>query len=328
MAGSLMRSGSSYSIGWRLFASSLATATFACGSVPAQPDAGEHTGPDGAASAALSVSPLTREFGAVALNALSQPVSFTFMNAGSSPATGCSAAVKGGMDPGEFTIQSDGCGTMDLAPSASCTVTVAAKPTTVGAKTMTLSRTCMEGGTASTAADGLAVNRPMFIFVSSSKYNGNLGGLAGADTICNTAGTNGTLTKPLNKSWKALLSVTTGGTTINAKDRIVWIGPMHNVNGQMVVQDPATWPWVATSQTADINKNQNGGPPGGAYVWSGSAINGTAKPDLDCNGWTDESATFNGWAGQTGDFPISARWFDAFMDICSSQSFSLYCIGS
>jgi hypothetical protein len=313
-------------VGWWV-AASLATSLVACGSVPARQDAGGDDSPDGnQTSDGLAVSPIAYEFGPVALNALSRPVAFTFVNNGGSPATGCAVAAKGGTDPGEFSIVSDECGTTDLAPTASCKVTIVAKPTTAGAKAMTLSRTCAEGGSASTMTDGLAANRPVFIFVTSAKYNGNLGGLAGADTFCKNAGTSGQLTAGLNKTWKALLSMTTGGTTINAKDRFVWTGPLYNVTNNMVVQDPATWPLVATSSTADINKNQNGGPPGGSSVWSGSSIDGTAKPNLDCNGWTDESTSFDGWTGQTGDFPLSSRWFDSAAGSCGSQSFSLYCI--
>lgn len=311
-----------------VLAACLSASAFACGSVSASHDAGGDgvSGDGNQGSTSIVISPLSHEFGPVALNALSPPVTFTFTNAGASAATGCSAPAKGGANPGDFSIQSDGCGTTDLAPNASCTVTAVAKATTAGLKTMTLSRTCTTGGTASTTADGIAVNRPIYIFITSTSFNGNLGGLAGADMRCNSAGTTGQLTMGLGTTWKALLSLTTGGTTINAKDRFVWTGPLYNVNKAMVVQNPASWPWVATSSTANINLNQNGGPPGDAFVWSGSSINGTAKPNLDCNGWTDESASFNGWAGQTGDFPISSGWFDASMNICSSQMFTLYCI--
>lgn len=309
----------------------LAVFLVACGSVSAKPDAGDDinldsSGGDGnQGPATLEVSPLAHEFGSVVPNGASAPVAFTFTNSGGSLATGCSAPVKGGTNPGEFSIESDNCGTTDLAPGASCTVAVVAKPTTAGAKMMTLSRACTTGGSATTTTDGLATNRPMFIFVTSTKYNGNLGGLAGADMICNNSGTAGTLTTGLNKTWKALLSMTTGGTTINAKDRLVWTGPLYNVSNEMVVRDPASWPWVATTAGATFNKNQNGGPPGDSYVWSASSIDGTAKPNLDCNGWVSETQSYRGWAGQNGYFP-GVDWFDSFMNTCDSQFFTLLCV--
>lgn len=313
------------SIRWWIATACGAGSAVGCGSVTAAHLDGGGSGGSGA-SAALEVSPKSYEFGSVAPNAVSSQVTFTFSNTGGSSATGCSAPATAGSNPGDFSIESDECGTMDLAANGTCTVRVAAKPTTAGAKKMTLSRTCLQGGTASTMADAIAVNRPMFIFITSTKYNGNLGGLAGADTICNNAGQAGLLTTGLNKQWKALLSMTTGGAVINAKDRFVWTGPLYNVNNDMVVQNPAMWPWVATSANANINKNQNGGPPGDAYVWSGSNVDGTAKPNLDCNGWTDESQSFQGRAGQTGDFPIVATWFDSFTNFCDNQFFTLYCI--
>lgn len=312
----------------------ISAALLGCGSVSAKQDAGDNGSHDGSSSdgnnnggpAVLTLAPLVYQFGSVVPNAMSAAVSFTFTNTGGSTATGCSAPTKAGANPAEFSIQDDGCGTMDLAANASCTVSVVASPTTAGTKTMTLSRTCAAGGTASTTAEGLVANLPMYIFVTSTKYKGNLGGLTGADTICNNAGTTGQLTSGLNKTWKAMLSMTTGGTTINAKDRFVWTGPLYNVNNAMAVQNPASWPWVPVNANANINLNQNGGAPGDAYVWSGSSIDGTAKPNLDCNGWTDESQAHSGWAGQNGSFPASNDWFDSFSNFCDNQFFTLLCV--
>jgi alpha-tubulin suppressor-like RCC1 family protein len=77
---------------------------------------------------------------------------FTLTNSGTATATGCSAPTID--DTTNFTIATDNCGTNTLASgSATCTVLIHANPTTTGAKSTTLSRTCTFGGVASTTAN-------------------------------------------------------------------------------------------------------------------------------------------------------------------------------
>lgn len=301
-----------------------------CGQVAAHLDAGNGSGsgsdgPPSSGQPMLAVSPMTHEFGPVALSATSAAATFTFTNTGDGPATGCSAPAKAGTNPDDFTIAADGCGTSDLAAGGSCTVMVTAHPSLKGIRTMTLSRTCTTGGTAMTTDNAVVVNRPMYIFITQASYNGNLGGIAGADGLCQLAGTSGSLTAPLNKTWKALLSKGTGGT-INAKERFVWTGPMLDLTGKTVTQDPSTWPWVNAGEGSIIGVNQNGGGPGNSYVWSGSTINGLSKgATQDCNGWTSDTQSYSGWSGETSTFPNNT-WFDSFGTLCADMFYGLYCV--
>jgi hypothetical protein len=66
---------------------------------------------------------------------------------------------------------------------------------------------------------------------------GNLGGLAGADALCQSAAN---AVGACDKTWLAFLSVTDGGdgTPINAIDRI-GEGPWYNVDGLLLAQDKA-----------------------------------------------------------------------------------------
>jgi hypothetical protein len=311
----------------------LAAASFAvwmgCGKVAVQVDASGQSHPDSpmidaapSGPANLVVSPLTHEFGPVALQGTSSAATFTFTNAGAEPATGCSAPATSGGTPAEFAIASDTCGTMDLAGGASCTVQVTAKPTADGALTMTLSRTCTAGGTASTTVNGLTANRPMYIFATSTQSTGNLGGLAGADATCNTVAAAGSQSGPKNKTWKALISQKTG-TQVDAKDRFVWTGPLYDMSGQMVTRNPSVWPWAATGTGGTTGRDENN-VTAGSYTWTGSTIDGVAAL-ADCSGWTDGTNSFNGRAGETGSFP-SSGWFDSFNNSCSDTFFSLYCV--
>lgn len=316
----------------RLFVVGLTGFLLACGSVAApKQDAG--TGTDGdmsdappGGSATLAVEPLTHQFGPVAVSGSSSSATFTFMNTGSGTATGCTAPVKAGANADDFAIVMDNCGTSDLPGGGSCTVTLQARPTATGVRTMTLSRTCTNGGTASTTADEIMVNRPMYIFITGISFDGNLGGITGADNICNMLGTTGSVSTPLNRTWKALLSKSTGGV-VNAKDRFTWTGPMLDLGGKTVTKDPSVWPWVDAGEGSKIAVNQNGGGPDDSYVWTGSTIDGVTKgAGNDCNGWTDATNNFNGWSGQTSNFPAK-DWIDSFSTTCPSANYGLYCIG-
>jgi hypothetical protein len=102
--------------------------------------------------ATLAWSPLTKSFGNIYVGSTSSAQTFTLTNTGAASATGCSAPTI--TDTTNFTILTDTCSTSDLAGSAStCTVSIQANPTTTGAKTATLSRTCTQGGTASTTTN-------------------------------------------------------------------------------------------------------------------------------------------------------------------------------
>jgi hypothetical protein len=305
----------------------------ACGKVEHYTDAaGDDDGIDGAAGdpdAAngpfLTLSPLSHGFGPVLVSSISSSTAFTFTNSGTATATGCSAPTKGGANPDDFTIATDNCGTSDLIAGGSCTVLLTASPTTIGLRTMTLSRTCTEGGTAASAADEIIVNRPMHVFITSMSYTGALGGLDGADAICNALGTGGTLSGPLNTTWKALLSKTTGGV-VNAADRFVWTGPMYDLAGHVVTWDPSTWPWVNAGDNSNIGVNENGGGPDDSYVWTGSTLDGvTQGGDNDCNSWTDGTSSFHGWSGETSNYPTSS-WITSFSNTCDAMWFGLYCI--
>ena len=100
----------------------------------------------------LAWSPLTKDFGNINVGSNSSTQTFTLSNSGGSTATGCTAPAL--TNSTDFTITTDNCGTSDLAGSgATCTVLVQANPTTAGAKTTTLSRTCSWGGSATTTAN-------------------------------------------------------------------------------------------------------------------------------------------------------------------------------
>jgi hypothetical protein len=94
-------------------------------------------------------------------------------------------------------------------------------------------------GAASAVAQSPAANMSFFVTSSNAK-GGNLGGLAGADQVCQslakTAGAGA-------KTWRAYLST----STVDAKSRI-GNGPWYNFKGELIAQN------VADLHTADKNK--------------------------------------------------------------------------
>ena len=90
--------------------------------------------------------------------------------------------------------------------------------------------TAMFVGQATQAAEE---QEPMSFFITSTDQNGNFGGLAGADALCQrlaqAAGS------PATRSWAAYLS-TQGEDAVNARDRI-GNGPWHNANGVMIASN-------------------------------------------------------------------------------------------
>ena len=137
---------------------------------------------------------------------------------------------------------------------------------------------------------------PMSFFVTSkgSGNGANLGGLAGADRICQTlaeaAGQTG-------RTWHAYLS-TQGQGAVNARDRI-GPGPWFNARGARIAQNVdelhSTANRLAVFTALDERGNQipgSGFSPNRHDILTGSTPEGRAYPagaDMTCNNWTSSS---------------------------------------
>jgi hypothetical protein len=147
---------------------------------------------------------------------------------------------------------------------------------------------------------GLALTQPptgpMSFFVTSagSGNGGNLGGLAGADAICQNlaegAGHG-------DRTWRAYLS-TQGNNAVNARDRI-GPGPWFNANGAQIAANVAALHSDAHRMSVFTALDEQGRRiPGSGYapnrhdILTGSQPDGTAYPageDMTCNNWTSSS---------------------------------------
>ena len=136
-----------------------------------------------------------------------------------------------------------------------------------------------------------------FIVSAGSGNGGNLGGLAGADAICqklaSAAGAGG-------RTWRAYLSTQGSGAT-NARDRI-GKGPWYNAKGVMIANNVDDLHSANNKLTKETQLNEKGGVVNGRGdnpnthdIMTGSQANGTAfteaTPDQTCSNWTSNADT-------------------------------------
>lgn len=154
------------------------------------------------------------------------------------------------------------------------------------------------------------------VFASSTTYPGTLGGLSGADSICNS------LKGSISGTFVAWLS----NSTIGAKDRIP--------TGSYYLTNPLNLQTVGTKiadNKADlldgtldtkINRDQSGSSIGGHQnVWTGTNSNGTLNAN-NCNNWQSSSSSVNGLGGDTD--VTSSTWTAKQNNACN-QNLKLYC---
>lgn len=145
-------------------------------------------------------------------------------------------------------------------------------------------------------------------FVSSAKSTtGNLGGLRGADSICQTLATAAGVG---NKTWRAYLSVERDANNANqpthARNRI-GNGPWYNAKGTLVANNVTEL--HARRGDSTIFVDERGQPINGQWagspspvehdIMTGSAGDGTLLAGLTCADWTSDSSTLQGQVGHS-----------------------------
>ncbi len=166
-----------------------------------------------------------------------------------------------------------------------------------------------------TLADGVAANEHR-VFVTSTTHNGNLGGLAGADAICQTLADAAGLTL----DYVAIMS----DSTTDANDRITLNGgPIYIFDSQgtrYAVKANGNL-WDGQNLNRAINLSENGSPVS-ASVWTGTQVNGT-RAMHHCDTWTDELGDYVGQRGSS--ISSGTQWIDGGFTNCAILT-SLYCV--
>lgn len=168
-----------------------------------------------------------------------------------------------------------------------------------------------------TASGGAANTTPTaykYVFGTSIGYNGNLGGLSGADTKCATHASSAGLTG----SWKAWLS----DEATNAIDRIAEVGPWYLVGTTTIVaQTKASF---ALTPSGEINRNENGQLMGSVFYWTGTSSGGAKTAGNTCTSWSVTTG-FGSIHQQNTTTPASA-WTPGGVTNCTAPSILLACI--
>ena len=167
-------------------------------------------------------------------------------------------------------------------------------------------------------ADEMAASVTGFkrVFVSSTAYSANLGGLAGADEKCQALAD----AASLGGNYKAWLSDNASSPSTTFVQATV---PYILVDGTPIADD---WADLTDGELANLlNKTEWGGSPPRelAAVWTDTTgAGGAVSGSLDCSGWTSDAsamATVGLWT-----IPVGWSLFTSFFD-CDEGAFPIYC---
>lgn len=155
---------------------------------------------------------------------------------------------------------------------------------------------------------------PRYVFRTQGKFSGNLGGLAGADAICqsqaDSAGLSGTFV--------AFLSTSTTDAIDRLTDDYRDYYTTHGVPKFLATDKADLLDGLAASIAVDA---QGAATDANPRTWTGTDTGGVAYPSRTCSNWTATSGS--GEQGNSGVF-ANTQWYTALADTCSNQ-WAFYC---
>jgi hypothetical protein len=165
--------------------------------------------------------------------------------------------------------------------------------------------------TGAPSADADAAKASFRVFVSSTTPTGNLGGIAGADALCNQLAT----AAKLGGTYRAWVSV----NGADAIDHVTSAGPWHLVTGELVAADKAKLASGTLSHL--IDKDEKGATPAAAEdrVWTATGGNGRFVAP-DCAQWTGAGSGLAGEARNSN----ATKWTDLVAEACTQVN-RVYC---
>jgi hypothetical protein len=160
------------------------------------------------------------------------------------------------------------------------------------------------------------ISVPGAIFVTSTAYTGDLGGIAGADAKCMARAQ----AANLNGTWVALLS----NSTLNMTDRIPNM-TYKRMDGKIIANNKADLFDGSIQNEIDLTEFGIKKISSNGYkdVFTGSGYNGKSTGN-NCNNWVSQTISIRGTVGSYGSF--SSRWLNNAANVCSIDYNSLYCM--
>ena len=169
-------------------------------------------------------------------------------------------------------------------------------------------------------AAGLPRDSVRRVFVTEGRYTGALGGLAGADQICQTEAMNA----QLGGEWIAWLA---DGTDSPSTRFVQGTNEYRRLDGMAIASN-----WDALIDgTLDVPLNHTPTgmlTPGERATWTNVTADGQFRDRLDeghCAGWTDETGNaLTGYSGENNKSDSTWTLFGDFLIFCDSD-LHLYC---
>ncbi len=153
--------------------------------------------------------------------------------------------------------------------------------------------------------------------VTEDVYDGNMGGLAGADAKCQSAANQASLPG----TWQSILS----SISASADSRLDLSGEIYNTKGERVAaSESLLWASIPEHEHA-IAYNQFGATPTGTgltttNVWTGSTYVGGSSSS-ECSNWSTNTSS-----GMAANFArTDTNWLEFQVTPCSAK-LHLYCI--
>ena len=140
------------------------------------------------------------------------------------------------------------------------------------------------------------------VFVTSTTHDGDLGGLAGGDAICNERATAGDLQSAGDQNFFAWLS----DNSTNARDRIPQAGPYVKNDGLATIIAEDLVDLTNGNIGSPIDHDEFGSGPFTTTVWTGTLASGNLRLHRNCAGWTQGSGSHPSLWGQTNK--TNAGW--------------------
>jgi hypothetical protein len=157
-----------------------------------------------------------------------------------------------------------------------------------------------------------------YAFITSETFNGNLGGLSGADGHC----TRLAAAAGLPGSFKAWLS----SDTVTASSRTLRAGGFIRTDGSIWVDSRADLfpePFIRTPLWFNENKIKVAGDP--TFLWTGTTVSGSLQPGLTCIDWSTSASSKTARVGEAQS--QGASWTQAGTPECGSRA-HLLCLGA
>jgi hypothetical protein len=176
---------------------------------------------------------------------------------------------------------------------------------------------CMQTGSGGPLPSLTIPSSAKMVFVTSTRHNGALGGVAGGDTICQARAA--ALSLPHAANFKAWLSDDTTAAITHVTETAT--GPWYRLDGVKVADNIA----ALTSGTlfTSISVDETGAYTGVYNEWTGTNSAGTNNTGDNCNNWTDGTGGHTGTTGWQDN--AYTGWTSWNTGVSCSSYMALYC---